>query len=686
MRKVRVFYCYARRDESFLKDLFRHLAPLRRTGMMEDWHDRDMTAGEEWEQAISSRLESSDIIIVLVTANFIASEYCYSKEMKRALERHEQNAARVIPVIVQPVLWQSLPFGKLQSLPRDARPVTKWTNRQEAWANVADGVFHAIRKLLKEGLHSDISQAGHGLAFTETGARYTETQELRSLADKLPRQSRIRSWAIKTSLPVSIVLALSLATYFIIDSQIGEGPETEQPDSRENELEADKPTGHKKEEILSETDPEADKALRAVNSLEAISSRGLILASEDPGVGLLLVAGVFKCLYEKYGKRSDIVELALRQLLDRVESGATRSLDLPESNSYQNILYMTTSPGGKWLAAIHGHSILGESVSLWNIKDSRPAPLGLYRDDGFIYAVAFGPDGNRIAVTGQFYQYGSGRLNGTRILRTDGGDWRPLVEIDHGRDFASRNIAFSKDNRVLAVGGGSGVIQLWDISANKKIADLPQELDHSNGMFFGGSGRLLMVLGSQEIKILDLDDLSVVFAAAMHFQFAALSYDTLRLAVYHNDQTIRIYRIDWVGGSLRPEKEASVPDGFVKSVFAYGPNGKWLAGFEAGTSVELTLFDLNQTVGDIHVTLSREISGLGRSPSLVFSGDGRWLAAGVSSGEYVKLFLVEPGDLMSLACVDLARYARQPEWEDALKHPDLSSLFEEISYRDICDW
>lgn len=119
---VSVFFCYAHEDEALLNKLKTHLRPFQRQGLIDVWHDRDISAGTEWEREIKKHLNEARIILLLVSPDFMNSDYCYSVEMKRALERHDRKEALVIPVILRPIYWQSL-LGKLQALPTDAKPV-----------------------------------------------------------------------------------------------------------------------------------------------------------------------------------------------------------------------------------------------------------------------------------------------------------------------------------------------------------------------------------------------------------------------------------------------------------------------------------------------------------------------------------------------------------------------------------
>ena len=142
---VKIFFCYAHEDEQLLNKLKNHLFPLKRTGLIEIWHDRDISAGTDWEQQIKSHLNEAQIILLLVSPDFMVSDYCYGIEMQRALERHDLGEARVIPVILRHVYWQGV-LGKLQALPTDARPVKSWPDLDEALYNVTEG----IRKVIEE--------------------------------------------------------------------------------------------------------------------------------------------------------------------------------------------------------------------------------------------------------------------------------------------------------------------------------------------------------------------------------------------------------------------------------------------------------------------------------------------------------------------------------------------------------
>lgn len=144
---VEIFYSYAHLDEKFREELVKHLRLLERQGVIKGWHDRNISAGMEWKNSIDENLESAGIVLLLVSANFLASDYCYDIEMKRAMERHAQGKARVIPIILSSCRWYGAPFGKLQSLPKEAKPIENWERAAEAYTNVVEGIEKAIEEI-----------------------------------------------------------------------------------------------------------------------------------------------------------------------------------------------------------------------------------------------------------------------------------------------------------------------------------------------------------------------------------------------------------------------------------------------------------------------------------------------------------------------------------------------------------
>ena len=142
-----MFLAYAHEDESLRKELEKHLSLLRRHGLVSVWQDRCIRAGTDWAQALDEHLKNASIILLLISADFLDSDYCYGVEMQCALDRDKAGQARVIPILLRPVDWKGAPFQHLQGLPTDARPITKWPDRDEAWTDVAASIRRVIEEL-----------------------------------------------------------------------------------------------------------------------------------------------------------------------------------------------------------------------------------------------------------------------------------------------------------------------------------------------------------------------------------------------------------------------------------------------------------------------------------------------------------------------------------------------------------
>jgi hypothetical protein len=174
MEPVEVFFSYSHRDEKLRDKLALHLAMLQRQGVIKAWHDRKISAGTEWAQAIDDNLNAADIILLLISDSFLASDYCYDIEMKRAMARHEAGEARVIPIILKPVDWSGAAFGKLQAFPKNAKPVTTWNNRDQAFLDIAQGIRQAATEMAAEGRAKQSPGSPETQAVVEGTARSSE--------------------------------------------------------------------------------------------------------------------------------------------------------------------------------------------------------------------------------------------------------------------------------------------------------------------------------------------------------------------------------------------------------------------------------------------------------------------------------------------------------------------------------
>ncbi|AKU95824.1 Chaperone protein DnaK [Labilithrix luteola] len=138
------FSSYSDKDQEYRDKLEEHLAGLERQGLIEAWSDRKILPGDAFGDVISAELERASIVLLLVSSAFIASDYCFSIEMARALERHTAKSARVIPIILRPCDWKPMPFGHLKAVPHDGKAVALWPDTDEALLDVALGIRQAV--------------------------------------------------------------------------------------------------------------------------------------------------------------------------------------------------------------------------------------------------------------------------------------------------------------------------------------------------------------------------------------------------------------------------------------------------------------------------------------------------------------------------------------------------------------
>lgn len=147
---ITVFYSYSHKDEELRNELDKHLSVLKRQGIIAGWHDRAIEAGKDWDDEITRQLKTARIILLLISADFLASEYCWGTEMAVAMDRCNRGEAEVIPVLLRSVYREGAEFARLQALPKDARPVKLWADRDEAFEDIARGISKAAEQLQRK--------------------------------------------------------------------------------------------------------------------------------------------------------------------------------------------------------------------------------------------------------------------------------------------------------------------------------------------------------------------------------------------------------------------------------------------------------------------------------------------------------------------------------------------------------
>ena len=147
---LQVFISYSHQDEALKGELVKHLSPLKRLNLIEDWHDRKISAGDQWDTAIADALKSADIVLLLVSIDFINSRYCYDVEMQSALDRERLGEVVVIPVIARNCMWKATDFARLQATPTDGKAIASWPDRDEALTVVAERIREVAERLMAE--------------------------------------------------------------------------------------------------------------------------------------------------------------------------------------------------------------------------------------------------------------------------------------------------------------------------------------------------------------------------------------------------------------------------------------------------------------------------------------------------------------------------------------------------------
>jgi hypothetical protein len=190
---AKAFISYSHRDEKALERLHTHLATLRREKKIVAWYDREILAGDDVDDEISSSLRDSQIFLALVSPDFLASNYCYEREMAKALERHAEGSLRVVPIILEPCDWKSTPLGKLKALPKDGKAISTWTNENVAYLDVVT----ELRRISSETATSDQENAKDDVATPALGKREARRYRIKREFDAIDRDE-FREQAFRT--------------------------------------------------------------------------------------------------------------------------------------------------------------------------------------------------------------------------------------------------------------------------------------------------------------------------------------------------------------------------------------------------------------------------------------------------------------------------------------------------------
>ena len=146
-KTLKVFFSYSYKDKKMQVELEKFLYSLKRQYSISSWHNGEIGAGNEWAKEIDTHLSQADIVLLLVSQDFIASDYCYNKEMMRSLERHRKGEACVVPIILRHSTWKETPLRELQALPMGGRPIMSWSDHDKAFLDVAIAIKKVVDRL-----------------------------------------------------------------------------------------------------------------------------------------------------------------------------------------------------------------------------------------------------------------------------------------------------------------------------------------------------------------------------------------------------------------------------------------------------------------------------------------------------------------------------------------------------------
>lgn len=186
--KINLFYSYAHEDEKSCEEIMRSLEPLRDEGVISEWYDRRITAGEDWRSQISENLDRAKIVLLMVSPNFLDSEYCMGVELMQALDRHWERQCRIVPIILLKSHWKGTRFGSFQALPQDAKPVADWQNQAEALSSIVEGIRAVCRDIVdwenpyRRSSIGDWTETEQMILDKQNGQQVAITLELRILA------------------------------------------------------------------------------------------------------------------------------------------------------------------------------------------------------------------------------------------------------------------------------------------------------------------------------------------------------------------------------------------------------------------------------------------------------------------------------------------------------------------------
>jgi WD40 repeat protein len=466
-KSIAVFISYAHEDEILRKELEKHLSVLKQQELIAVWHDREISAGKEWKREIDKYLQEADIILILVSAAFINSQYCYGIEMKQALDRHQRGEARVIPIILRPTIWEETPLSELQALPTDARPITDpdWPSLDAAFYDIVRGLRKVMEELtVKEAVSLRAPPSGKewpNLAVPPSEQSFGDTQTLALASESTTAAApqRFSRRAVLWGIAGVVGATLTAGSAWFLSSR---SSTTYHPhDQHSTSLLATIPTGTN----VLDWSPDGKYVAYADGQVVRVWS---VAEKKDRYVYKGHSSFVFGLAWSPDSKRiaSTGQDLTV-QVWDATDGGHLFTHRGPTYFSFTTSV--SWSPDGKRIASC----VSGESlVEVWDAANGGHLYRFDYREGlslgyGPPFEVQWAPRGNKIASVAS---------EGVDLFVDGGrGDFSPNYysgpTAAYNSTSCSHRIAWSPDAQLIVIAGGrTNIAQVWDATTDAGAA------------------------------------------------------------------------------------------------------------------------------------------------------------------------------------------------------------------------
>ncbi len=495
---ISIFFCYTREDEELLKKLKAHLRPLQRQGLIDVWYDRDISAGSEWEQEILQHLNAAQILLLLISPDFMDSDYCYGIEMKRALERHKCGEAIVIPIILRPAYWHGEPLGKLQALPTDGKPVTSsyWHDQDSAFYDITSGIHKVIKQLTNRQapVFSSVEEE-HSVETPDiTSTLAMQQEEKASLSRATPSVKKLT------------LLRILVGHLDNVESvAISSDGKTLISGSKDHTIKIwELSSGKEQRTLTGHTD--------TVESV-AISGDGktLVSGSYDKTIKVWKLPSGEE-LRTLTGHYDIVTSVAISRDGKRLISGSRdrriKVWELPAGEEIQTLAGHTN--GVRDIAiSLDGKTLVSGSwdgtVRIWELSSGKGLQLPTSHTD-VVGGVAISGDGKTVVSGGSDRTIKAWELPSGKELRT-------LTTLTT----TVWSVAISFDGKMLISGGSWGTIKVWELPSGKEIQTLTDRTEAVMDIAISADGKTL-VSGSADgtIKVWGIEGADLIVHEARH--------------------------------------------------------------------------------------------------------------------------------------------------------------------------